>query len=84
MLDGIARHHHVIAFDNRGVGASGSRVPADLTQMGVDAIAFIRALGRDTVDLFGFSLGGAVARHRAARTLARATNGARRYRAAWG
>lgn len=61
VLDGIAQHHHVIAFDNRGVGASGSRVPADLTQMGVDAIAFIRALGHDTVDLFGFSLGGAVA-----------------------
>ena len=29
--------------------------------MGADAIAFIRALGHDTVDLFGFSLGGAVA-----------------------
>ena len=29
--------------------------------MGADAIAFIRALGYDEVDLFGFSLGGAVA-----------------------
>ena len=29
--------------------------------MGADAIAFIRALGHDQVDLIGFSLGGAVA-----------------------
>ena len=51
----------MIAFDNRGVGSTGSRVPNDIEQMGADAIAFIRALGYDEVDLFGFSLGGAVA-----------------------
>jgi pimeloyl-ACP methyl ester carboxylesterase len=61
VADGLASRHHVIAFDNRGVGATGSDVPADLEQMGADAIAFIRALGYDKVDLFGFSLGGAVA-----------------------
>ncbi len=61
ILDGVATQHHVIAFDNRGVGSTGSKVPADLEQMGDDAIAFIRALGYDEVDLFGFSLGGAVA-----------------------
>ena len=61
VLDGVAAHHHVIAFDNRGVGSTGSRVPNDIEQMGADAIAFIRALGYDEVDLFGFSLGGAVA-----------------------
>lgn len=61
VIDGIASQHHVIAFDNRGVGSSGSKVPADIEQMGADAIAFIRALGYDQVDLFGFSLGGAVA-----------------------
>ena len=61
IIDGVAAQHHVIAFDNRGVGATGSTVPNDLEQMGVDAIAFIRALGHDQVDLFGFSLGGAVA-----------------------
>src|SRR6478735_8039827 len=61
VIDGIAAHHRVIAFDNRGVGATGSSVPSDIEQMGVDAIAFIRALGYDKVDLFGFSLGGAVA-----------------------
>lgn len=61
VLDGVAAQHHVIAFDNRGVGASGGKVPTDIEQMGADAIAFIRALGHDHVDLIGFSLGGAVA-----------------------
>lgn len=61
VLDGVASQHHVIAFDNRGVGATGGRVPPDIEQMGADAIAFIRALGHGQVDLIGFSLGGAVA-----------------------
>jgi len=58
IIDGIAAHHRVIAFDNRGVGATGSSVPHTVEQMGADAIAFIRALGLERVDLFGFSLGG--------------------------
>jgi pimeloyl-ACP methyl ester carboxylesterase len=68
VMDGVASHHHVIAFDNRGVGATGGKVPGDLEQMGADAIAFIRALGHDEVDLIGFSLGGAVAQMVALRT----------------
>ena len=61
IVDGIAAHHRVIAFDNRGVGATGGTVPPTVEQMGSDAIAFIRALGLEQVDLFGFSLGGGVA-----------------------
>ncbi|MCE5287990.1 MAG: alpha/beta hydrolase [Nocardiaceae bacterium] len=61
VIDGVAARHHVIAFDNRGVGSTGSTVPSDLEEMGADAIAFIKALGYDKVDLFGFSVGGAVA-----------------------
>ena len=61
VVDGIAARHRVIAFDNRGVGASGGAVPTTVEQMGTDAIAFIRALGLKQVDLFGFSLGGGVA-----------------------
>jgi pimeloyl-ACP methyl ester carboxylesterase len=61
VIDGIAAHHRVIAFDNRGVGGTGSSVPHTVEQMGADAIAFIRALGLERVDLFGFSLGGGVA-----------------------
>lgn len=61
VIDGIAANHHVITFDNRGVGGTGSKVPTNIEAMGTDAIAFIRALGHDQVDLIGFSLGGAVA-----------------------
>lgn len=61
VVDGIAARHRVIAFDNRGVGATGGTVPPTVEQMGTDAIAFMRALGLDKVDLFGFSLGGGVA-----------------------
>ena len=61
IIDGIAAHHRVIAFDNRGVGATGGSVPTTVEQMGTDAIAFIRALGLEKVDLLGFSLGGGVA-----------------------
>ena len=61
VIDGIAAHRRVIAFDNRGVGGTGSSVPGTVEQMGTDAIAFIGAMGLDKVDLFGFSLGGGVA-----------------------
>jgi pimeloyl-ACP methyl ester carboxylesterase len=61
VIDGIAAEHRVIAFDNRGVGATGGSVPHSVEEMGRDAIAFIRALGLEKVDLFGFSLGGGVA-----------------------
>ena len=61
VIDGIAAQRRVITFDNRGVGASGGRVPHTVEEMGRDAIAFIRALGLKKVDLLGFSLGGGVA-----------------------
>lgn len=61
VIDGIAAQRRVIAFDNRGVGASGGSVPHTIEEMGRDAIAFIRALGHQQVDLLGFSLGGGVA-----------------------
>lgn len=34
VLDGVAAAHHAIAFDNRGVGSTDGRVPADVEQMG--------------------------------------------------
>ncbi len=60
VIDGIAAHRRVIAFDNRGIGESGGSVPDTVEQMGQDAIAFIRALGLKQVDILGFSLGGGV------------------------
>jgi pimeloyl-ACP methyl ester carboxylesterase len=61
VVDGIAARHRVITFDNRGVGASGGSTPRTIEEMATDAVAFIRALGFDQVDLFGFSMGGMIA-----------------------
>lgn len=61
VVDGIAAHHPVITFDNRGIGASKGKTPVSVEAMARDAVAFIRTLGFDQVDLLGFSLGGFVA-----------------------
>jgi pimeloyl-ACP methyl ester carboxylesterase len=61
VIDGIAAERHVITFDNRGIGATGGKVPDTIAAMAADAVAFIHALGHDHVDLIGFSLGGGVA-----------------------
>jgi pimeloyl-ACP methyl ester carboxylesterase len=61
IVDAIAEHHHVIAFDNRGVGASSGSVPDTVEAMAEDAYSFISALGFGAVDIFGFSLGGTIA-----------------------
>src|SRR5436190_11626216 len=58
VVDGIASRRRVIAFDNRGVGASEGATPNSVAAMAQDAVAFIRALGLEQVDLLGFSLGG--------------------------
>ncbi len=61
VVDGIAAKHRVITFDNRGVGASSGSTPTTIEEMASDAVTFIRALGFDQVDLFGFSMGGMIA-----------------------
>jgi pimeloyl-ACP methyl ester carboxylesterase len=61
VVDGLAARHHLIAFDNRGVGGSGGSTPKTVEAMAHDATAFIGALGFSKVDLLGFSLGGFVA-----------------------
>ena len=61
IIDPIAKNHHVIAFDNRGVGASTGQVPDTVEAMADDAYTFIKALGFDKIDIFSFSLGGMVA-----------------------
>jgi pimeloyl-ACP methyl ester carboxylesterase len=61
VVDGIAARRRVIVFDNRGVGASSGSTPTTIEKMARDAVTFIRALGFDQVDLFGFSLGGMIA-----------------------
>ena len=61
IVDPIAEKRHVIAFDNRGVGASTGQVPDSVEGMADDAYTVIRALGFEKVDIFSFSLGGFVA-----------------------
>lgn len=61
VVDGIAAKRPVITFDNRGIGASSGSAPTSIEQMARDAVTFIRGLGLERVDLFGFSLGGMVA-----------------------
>ena len=61
IVDPIAKGHHVIAFDNRGAGASTGRVPDSVEAMADDAYAFVTALGYGEIDVFSFSLGGMVA-----------------------
>ena len=61
IMDGIAAKHHVIAFDNRGVGASSGSPSNSIEKMADDGISFIKAKGYTQVDLLGFSMGGMVA-----------------------
>ena len=57
IIDGIASKHQIIAFDNRGVGATEGTTPITIAEMAKDARAFIHALGYEKVDLMGFSMG---------------------------
>jgi pimeloyl-ACP methyl ester carboxylesterase len=61
VVDGFAAKRRVIAFDNRGVGASSGSPATSIEQMAKDAISFIKAMGLEQVDLFGFSMGGMIA-----------------------
>jgi pimeloyl-ACP methyl ester carboxylesterase len=61
IIDPVAKNRHVIAFDNRGVGASTGTTPKTIEAMAADAVTFIRALGLTEVDLLGFSMGGMIA-----------------------
>jgi len=61
LVDGLAAKHHVIAVNYRGIGLSGGSAPVTIGEMARDVIAMIHALGFETVDLMGFSLGGMVA-----------------------
>lgn len=68
LVDGLARHHRVIVFDNAGIGRT-QAVPPPLT---VDAMAdqtsaLIRALHLGRVDVLGWSMGSMIAQALAVR-----------------
>ena len=61
IVDPIAQNRHVIAFDQRGVGASTGHVPNTLEEAADHAYEFIAALGFERIDVFSFSMGGMIA-----------------------
>lgn len=61
IIDPIAKTRHVVAFDNKGVGASTGKVPSTIEEAADDAYTFIKALGFDKIDVFSFSMGGMIA-----------------------
>jgi pimeloyl-ACP methyl ester carboxylesterase len=67
-LDGLADHHRLTAFDNRGAGRS--PMPPHgftVTDMADDAAALLRSLGIEEAHVAGFSGGSATAQHLALR-----------------
>lgn len=66
VVDGLAKTHQVIVFNNTGMGHSSGKVADSIEQMTKDAESFINALGYRQVDLLGFSMGGFIAQELAA------------------
>jgi pimeloyl-ACP methyl ester carboxylesterase len=60
LVDELAKLRLVIAFDNKGVGLTSGKAPESFEEMADDAVAFVKALGYQKVDILGFSIGGAV------------------------
>jgi pimeloyl-ACP methyl ester carboxylesterase len=60
VTNGLARTREVILFDNAGVASTSGETPSSFQETGANAIAFIRALGLEHVDILGFSIGGMV------------------------
>jgi pimeloyl-ACP methyl ester carboxylesterase len=61
VTDGFAKSREVILFNNAGISSSSGEVPPSFSEMGANAVAFIKALGLAQVDMLGFSIGGFVA-----------------------
>ena len=61
LIDELAAARRVVTFNNRGVASTSGLTPNTIEAMAQDAIAFIDALGLNTIDLLGFSIGSFVA-----------------------
>jgi pimeloyl-ACP methyl ester carboxylesterase len=61
LIDALAAEHHVVTFDNVGVGGTSGLTPNTVEAMAHDAISFLEAMGLERVDLLGFSIGSFVA-----------------------
>jgi pimeloyl-ACP methyl ester carboxylesterase len=58
LSDAFASDREVILFNNAGVASSTGTVPDTVEAMARDAISFIDALGLNTIDVVGHSMGG--------------------------
>ncbi len=61
VTDALAAGRELILFDNAGVGRSSGTVPETIAGMAAHASAFLDALGLNSCDVLGYSLGGMVA-----------------------
>jgi len=61
LINSLAAHRRVIAFDNAGVASTTGVTPPTTEEMARDALAFIDAMELDRFDLLGFSIGSFVA-----------------------
>jgi pimeloyl-ACP methyl ester carboxylesterase len=61
LIDALGSDRRIVTFDNAGVGGSTGTTPNTVTQMAVDAIAFLDAMDLVNVDILGFSIGSFVA-----------------------
>ncbi len=60
VTDGLAATREVVLFNNAGVSSTSGEVPTSMEEMASNAVAFVRALGLEAVDVLGFSIGGFV------------------------
>jgi len=62
LIDALARHHRVLAADNRGVGSSDQPdEPYSYGMMAGDTLAAMDAVGAGGADIVGFSMGARIA-----------------------
>lgn len=58
LVNALAAKREVILFDSAGIGRSSGSVPTSLRGWAEHLVAFVKAIGLESFDLLGFSLGG--------------------------